>query len=215
MAVWFYRVGMVSIDVNHRRAFWSETWVATTAAPSDALVSADLAFCAGMLGSPFGNQHASLIYNGQLVIDELFPRVKNLRGYSQSYLLPQTVLNPAAPEAGFRLQRVGASGRPGRLCPPIQSDDWFTDLPRRRHVKADDLQDLLDNPLYQHPQSVTGPSGRTYQNCIIRRNTLAYEPVTHYIIQPNPVRFWSRWREYDITSRPISDRTFTPNELNL
>lgn len=208
---WIYRVGLYSTDYRSRRFLASETWLSETEEVSEALTAAALSTLLPRYTDPFGFGSVYGFHGCGTIMQRIWP---SHHLFTTPDLTPDifgTPLNDQAEEAALRLQRVGASGsfRPGRLPFPIVSDDFYTDLPHRRHVDVATIDGLLDAGLRTWPLSITS-SGRTYTNVLYRRSTFEWEAVDHYSLLVNPIRIWQRWRVYDWPHRAASDDTYTP-----
>ncbi len=205
------------MDQNSHRCIWGETWLSEDPETSEADAKSVMDSAGGLLAFPFG-LHTDLIYSGQPFWSaRLYPKPKVLRALQTApniAFLPN--LNTAAPESCFRLQRVGlaASGSKfvGRLCVPILTDRYYTDVPQRRHVDVTTLRPWLAAALGTYPKTrVFG--GRTYKNVVFSRAKLEWSPVDHYTLQESTVRVWQRWRTYDYATRGTGDATYTPSDL--
>lgn len=213
---WLYRTGRSLVDSNFHRYIFGETWASTD--PEGPLIDLTtvLGTRANQMATPFG-VHAGLLYtNGASYWERIFPKRQVLSLINTTPRPFVTPLNAAAPEAAFRLQRVGAhvsgSRGIGRLCLPILTDTYYLDLPHRRHVDVATLAPFIAANIEVLPKSITY-NGRTYTNCIFDRRDLSWTPLDHYNLLPNPVRIWQRWRTYDYVHRGTRDSTWSPQEL--
>lgn len=202
---------------NGQRAIWSHTWISFNDPGSgrDGIVENGYHPVGHyVLFAPFGTSlQPSLQSLGHAFVQRIFPDHQG-----KPLLLSQPnahgQLGVGAPEAAFRLHRVGASGpqsNDGRIHIPILSDSWFVDVPRRRRVNVALLQPLLDaqNNPSMHQFSFFG---RTFYDVVFHRRTTTWTPVTRWVLKPSAARFWQRWRGYDESTRQGTDSTFIPNE---
>jgi hypothetical protein len=105
------------------------------------------------------------------------------------------------------LSASGSTGV-GRICFPILTDTYYTDLPHRRHVDVSTLAPLIAANLELRPKSFT-LFGTVYTNVIFNRRLMTYTPLHNYQLLENPVRVWQRWREYDVAHRQTNDQNWT------
>lgn len=211
---WLYRTGLYAVDSNHKRALFSETWLSTDPEAVDHNTFNTLRLCAVLMQTPFGTR-PHLTYTNYLTFSERLYPVQLLADHFSATPIPGAPpLNANAPEAAFRLRRVGATGdRPyGRICYPILDDTYFTDLPHRRHIDVATLSGYLSAAAEPLRFTRTSPEGRVYKQVVFNRSDLTWVNVTHYDLQPNPVRIWQRWRNYDAVDRAARDSTYQPPE---
>lgn len=207
---WLYRCGITARDNNDHRFISSYTWLTTD--PHDASTNAALLFFALQLAAPFASLNSTLRYTPvQRFAEEIWPQPRFLASSGTPSPWPQG-LNVNAPEACFRLQRVGAAGGLGRTLLPILSDDWYLDLPHRRRIDRNYLEPLLLAGLGTFPTSQTAGS-RTYKQVIFHRKDFTWEQVTTYRLLDNPCRRWQRWRTYPPSPPRSDDATWVPDEV--
>lgn len=209
---WLYRCGVGIFDSHFRRALFSETWLSTQPEVTTAATVTALTGAAVRLNSFWAGSFPRPTYTGRGFIERLWPnpRWSNLQIVGPGFL--HSTLNINAPEAAFRLQRVGDSDAVGRLTLPILLDTWFTDLPHRRHV---DMANFLPrvrevNSSWQNELNLFG---RTYTNVIFHRRSWTWTPVESYRLLENPVRIWERWRTYTQPPHNSSTASFIPEEV--
>lgn len=193
MAFWLYRGGQQIYDFNGGRALWGETWL-TEDPPIGGHSQAEISSVSSRLRAPFGVAADRPFIKSVFFFDLLWPPPARSTGTLQAPSALTGTLNPAAPEAAFRLQRVGASGRFGRIAVPILEDKWFADLPHRRHVDMEFLAPLVMSDPFLYPMSFTTFLGRHFQNVLFNRRNHTWEPIVRYELHPNPIRIWNRWR---------------------
>jgi hypothetical protein len=211
---WLYRVGLYVVDSHSRRALFSETWLSEDPEIMDPAFGITLQLIAVLMRTPFGN-HASLMYTNYLPFYErIYPQQALFTNFTAATPAGSPPLNPNAPEAAFRLRRVGASGTSqiGRICYPILDDTFYTDLPHRRHVDVATLSTYLSAAADPLRFTRVPSGGRVYKQVIFNRRQLTWTPVTHYELMSNPVRIWQRWRGYDIPDRVAQDVHYQPPE---
>lgn len=210
------RVGLFGRDAQHKRWMCSETWVRPgSAALSEAFAAYSLIW--PQMLTPFGTSIPSLTYTSATSFyDYLFPR--ETVGFYRSSLavVSGPLLNVNAPEASFRLQRVGADGAAtflGRITYPIRTDTFYTDLPHRRHLNLAVLEPLRLAAQNSWFKTLT-LGGLTWVNSIIHRRTMTWTPLTSWRLLANPVRVWQRWRNYPEPGHvPAQDILYHPSEL--
>lgn len=190
--MFIYRCGLAAWDVNKHKAIFSHTWRSDD--PETANTPYELAALAGQLIYIFNTYEADLTYgNWRAFGERIYPRRKIL----WTVLTSPTAfaeLNPNAPEAAFRLQRVGAAGSVGHIFAPIRSDRYYLDLPHRRKVNVELLAPLLAEGIDRAPKTFSGYL-RTYTNVLVHRHDMTTELVVAHRLLPNPCRVWKRWRE--------------------
>jgi hypothetical protein len=216
MRFWLFRLGLCKTDANGHRSLFGETWLSEDPLTDETTQHSLLNFEAGRLIGALGFD-ADYRYSGwNVFVDEIFPRHRVITNLISTVASTGAPLNINAPEACFRLQRVGvdaaASKGIGRICLPILTDASFTDLPHRRQVDTATVSALVAANIEMHPKSRT-VSGKTYSKVIFSRSDLTWTPLDHYNLLPNPVRLWQRWRTYDYAHRADADATYTPREL--
>lgn len=209
---WIYRTGRAGIDKNRKRYLFSWTWVSTDPPHALDAIGTVLSNLSDYLVFPFGFGAVPKYGATHFFGDQVWPYPLRISGSTVLPFFGTVQLNAAAPEACFRLQRVGAAGGLGRILFPIPDDAWYTDLPHRRHINTAPLQALLDVYLTPFIGPYSG-SGRTYRSCIFHRRTQSYELVTDHRLLENPVRVWQRWRTYDYVGRHLNDAPFVPDEM--
>lgn len=205
------RFGLRCTDYNGVRVFFSETWSCPNwpaAAPPPSTLATARTFA---LGLPFGLTSAADYRFMPNYARIIYPLGKPATASNGRPIGGTGQFSTTAPEAAFRLQRVGASGGLGRITFPILNDTAFTDLPRRRHINVSDWQPLLDANFNTWPNTVT-ISGFVWTNCIWHWRTLTPEPVTTHRVLANPTRIWQRWEGYDWDAREPNDRFWAPDE---
>jgi len=213
---WLYRTGLYFLDGFAKRAMFGETWLSTDVEASVTDVNLEMNAANELLKHPFTSAAGMPAYaQYSKFVEIIYPRHKILTGFNWSPM-SGTILNPDAPEAAFRLQRVGAlasgSSGVGRLCPPIHLDNWYTDVPQRRHVDLSVLAPKIAAGIETFPK-VRTRSGRTYTNVVFNFRALTWTAVDHYNLITNPVRIWNRWRTYDYVHRHAKDNVYSPWEL--
>jgi hypothetical protein len=158
---------------------------------------------------PFGPSNVNL-YNFTTPITDLYNNSAPFFSASPVTASPSAHhLNPNAPEACFRLQRVGADGSLGRILFPILTDDYYLDLPHRRQIDVATLQPLIDANLGGHGFSYS-IGDMTLQNVIYHSRLGTYSNVVSYRLLPNPIRKWQRWRSYPPAAGVRDDHTWHP-----
>jgi len=200
---WLYRAGVDCRCFGPHRVLFSETWRTEDPPVSTVNTRAGLNLAAQRLHSIFGFTSNEPVWFSRSFWEQLWPKPSVLENVMDVELAQ---LNPAAPEACFRLQRVGASSALGLIRVPICSDLSFTDLPHRRHVDVATLAPLMAANLGSFPMSFAS-GGRTYTNVIFNRRDFTYEPVASYRLLESTCRVWQRWRLYD-NARLNSDRSW-------
>lgn len=209
-----FRFGIWGIDPAGHRWIVTEMWYADTNLTTTQVSNVSGSIC-GWLTHPFGVGTGYDIYTGSgWVIKKLWPGSFAGRGLLGSFTVPRgPTLNVNAPEAAYRLQRVGASGAagpPGRMAYPILTDSFYLDLPRRRHVDAAELQQALDDGWASRPLDYGLPYGHL-RPVIYHRGLHAVTNVTSYRVLANPLRIWERWRTYPTAPHvPAADDYWHP-----
>lgn len=218
MSFWLYRTGLNWIDVNGHRAILSETWISEEPPVSEIQTYIFFQYAGQRLATPFGTGDVPhyLFATTRWFGEELHPQVRVITNLQDHNVANQPVLSSTAPEACFRLQRVGAAtsgARPGRIAYPILEDRWFTDLPRRRHVDVDYLRPHLEANLDNWPNELNWP-GRTFKNVIFHRKSFTWTLVDHYELQPSTCRLWQRWHTYPPKPGHTNDARWSPDEAH-
>jgi hypothetical protein len=214
--VWIYRLGIAGSDQNSKRWMVSQTWATSTPPASSGPPVTIFRSVAQSMRRPFGNV-AGLKYDGYNAwSEEIYPKRRLIEAPS---LFPSSLresLNVQAEEASFRLQRVGlsVSGSKGigRVCFPILTDTYYTDVPKRRHVDVATLAPLLASSTFGNLFTFTA-FGITYTNVVFSRWSMELTPVDHFELQENPVRIWQRWRTYNYAGRHVADETWKGPQL--
>lgn len=214
--VWIYRIGLCGVDTNGRRMIISQTWLSEQAEASTGPPVTTFRAIGQTLRRPFG-AIAALSYDHYNAFSEVvYPKRRLVEAPIFFHPGASEALNPAAPEAAFRLQRVGAtvSGSKGlgRICFPIRTDTYYTDLPHRRKIDVATLAPLIAANLELQPK-VYVVAGRTYTNVVFSRWSMDYTPVDHFNLLENPVRIWEREKVYDWANRHVSDQTWKGPQL--
>lgn len=217
---YLYRIGyeLLTPPPTKHRCIWSETWLSESDEVSRSATRGDLsAVAVASLQNPWATFDLNLIVFGpQFFCQRLWPFDGNW--YFPPNHTPggfRSSLNPAAPEACFRLQRVGASDggeKLGRILFPILWDHYYTDLPHRRHVNVAPLQAYLDAAPFTNSIVPFG-SSRTYKRVIFHRATMTWTLVTSLRLLENPIRKWQRYAVYNHTPFPARDAKFYPQEV--
>jgi hypothetical protein len=207
---WLYRGGVNVLTIPPRHVVFSETWVTNDAPVSNVNTRIGMATCTNRLTAVFGGFTPEAPGWSGLFWQQLWPKP----GVHESPIPVQPFsLNLNAPEASFRLQRVGSSGALGLIRLPILSDSSYTDLPHRRRVNVAILAPLMAANLGAAPMSITS-GGRTYTNVIFNRSTFTWDTVATYRLLPSTCRVWQRWRPFDI-ARLAAERAFlVPEPIN-
>jgi len=159
-----------------------------------------MATCSNRLTGIFGGSSAESRPWHSLFWEQLLPK-PNVQ--EVPLLVEPFGLNPAAPEASFRLQRVGAAGGIGLIRPPIVDDGTFVDRPHRRRINLSTYAPLMAANLGAQPMTVTS-GGRTYLNVIFSRVDHSWEPVSFYRLLPSTCRVWQRAEPYVISAHPTA-----------
>lgn len=210
-----WRFGVYGQESFQRRWLIAETWHCTDPAPSFSESTGVAVGYIPFISAPF-QARPFLAVGGRNLIQQLYPIMQYLVPMDWSVNGVASRLNQHAPEACFRLQRVGAGGSPpklGRIYFPILDDSLFTDLPHRRHVDATTLQGYLNAGLNSFPTEFTTFGGNTWTNCSINRVTNTFTRVMTRTILPSTMRRWHRFRRY--TPSSISDANkWQPEEWN-
>lgn len=209
-----YRIGLYGLDHSGHRWVVSETWYSDTLLTVGTFGVA-AASLTQWLQVPFG---ARTGYDSYFPCGRYWERLwpASFGPVARTNWLTPGLgpsLNPNAPEAAYRLQRVGAGGAAGpkgRICYPILSDAAYEDLPHRRQIKVAELQQALDEGWRDRP--LNGGSSYGYLRPVIfHRRTMTVTDVTNYVLEPNPVRCWQRWRPYpQLGHDPVTDVNWTP-----
>jgi len=206
-AFWLYRAGINAFLLGLHHVIFSETWLTTTAPISTVNTRLGLLACSNRLNSVFGAfSFEPGLWTGNFW-EQLWPRPE----LHESTIPVQPFFpNLAAPEASFRLQRVGASGKFGGIRLPIIDDRSFTDRPHRRRVDVATLAPLMAINLGAQPMSVTS-GGRTYQNVIFNRKLMTWDNVVSYQLLESTCRVWQRAKIFD-PARISRARAYVPPE---
>lgn len=210
---WLYRCGIYTVDSNSHRAIISQTFVSTSDPGGNTVpLLHGLAF-AQNLWRPFGDGVNSAPHFWREFVEMLHPQRITIKGFVSTPLTTQPGLNPAAPEACVRLQRVGAAGTGsnliGRLCIPVLDDTLFLDRPHRRHVDASFLQSKINANLGAQPSTLNFGFG-DYSLCIFHRRTFTWNVLDHYRVLPSTVRIWQRAKVYPWAIRGGGDSNWVP-----
>lgn len=210
------RVGIYSIDAAHRRWFASETWAADDAVP-EFVINTVSTVMMPYLRLPFGTAAGAPQYSAAVRFYQQIYPPNGVHFYAVGMNPPVGPrLNDSAPEAAFRLQRVGVAGSgapPGRICYPILSDASFTDLPHRRRVNLSVLAPQLASAWSSRPYHIT-TFGYTMHLALWHRRSLSWTQVESHQLLQNPVRIWERWRRYPNEGHTLSeDARWSPPEL--
>lgn len=205
---------LISISPGGDRSIITETWHVRGAVINFRPTTSTFhTFLWNRWYQPFGSGVTGGTYLWHVVgMDWLYPHILRWR---EPHLAQPNVghtLNINAPEAAFRLQRVGAGGGDpiGRVNLPILSDNFFLDPPHRRRVDAAALQTLMNSTRTLYPVSGT-VAGATWTSCIFSRRTMTYTPCVAYRMMPSTTRIWQRWRHYpQVPHVPAADRVWYP-----
>lgn len=204
-----YRFYITAVTTDGHRFLASETMVSTTPGESIATVGITATVWANVWKFPFGTGEGYSLWQANAGWVRLWPSQNQIF----TPVAQQAIaLNSTAPEACFRLQRVGAANGLGRINLPILADKYFTDLPHRRHVTVSDLQPLLDARVAAWANPIGGPA-QSFYRAIVHRRQKTWEPVVRYQLLRNPTRIWRRWRQYDFEERGEIDSTWAPDEF--
>lgn len=201
------RAGLAHHGTDGHRWIASETWYCDSIM-NDSTVSSALQFRCNQWRRPFGSGPGSYFYDALGMTFQTIAGYGRLGGYSIAWSMSNPPnLNPAAPEAAFRLQRVGADGaasKYGRICLPILDDTFYLDLPHRRQVNVDLLQPQLEAVTSLWLQVIPIEIG-FMRNIIFDRKNKRGTDVTSYRLLANPVRLWQRWRHYPTPPHTYAD----------
>lgn len=205
-------VGWQVYDVNFRRAIVGTTWVLPPQLPDMVVRQADLNnMCSAMRYTSPANQPFNL-RGWSLLQEQVYPTRIRYNQIPLARSVTARPLNPNAPEAAWRLQRVGVSGagKPGLLRYPIFDDSSFADLPRRRHVITPSALPFPGGGFGGDPHEYRGVFNQYWYHAIIRRDANSWEKVDHLTMLPNPIRIWQRWRQYEDDGSPDADFEWCP-----
>lgn len=188
-----WRVGCHLFHNGADRGLWSETWHFNTDIdnlPGYGTIMLNLAM---RIADPFGLLAGSGYSISRMFHTKLWPFPQRHFIDFGDHGVSDPPLNPAAPEAAFRLQREGELGSVGRMNYPIFNDNHFTDRPHRRHVDVALLRPLLAAHLGAAPRRYEY-LGWEWKTVIWHRKTRTWEDVIGYTLSPYPTRIWQRWR---------------------
>jgi hypothetical protein len=201
--------GIVGRPTDHHRYMFSQTWLAEFTTWNPFTWTVLMQIVANQLLNPFGNASPNIYDFTRTFIDLLHPAPPVFTSRLGVVQAGATPLNPAAPEASFRLQRVGADGSLGRLAFPILVDDYYLDLPHRRQIDVGAVDAELNVGLRTHPLTFT-TAGMTMTNIIWHRSLGTWTNVVSYRLLPNPIRKWQRSRTYPPSAGVRDDGTWHP-----
>lgn len=192
---------------GNRHVVCTESWLSLTPpnTPDDSFQA--MRICAQRLRFPFGFPSTEGWDFPVRYSEQIWPKPGAVLGPIDVF---PGLLNLNAPEASFRLQRVGASGKLGLVRLPILDDATFVDPPHRRRIDVSVWGPALAANMGTASQSVTW-NGRTYQNVIYDRFDQSWENVVGYQLQPSTCRVWQRNTIYDIHRLP-ADSAWVVNE---
>lgn len=212
--MYLYRVGLHWTDHERRRYFVTQTIASTEPEVSQNQTLQGLLFFFEQMRYPFGGATDAVYGHCYPRYQRFWPTPGWTVGLNMT-IAPNAShdLFSGAPEAAFRLQRVGAYGSRsiGRMSYPILASDWFTDPPHFRHVDVDRFNAELADGLNSHEQQYTY-LGRTYVNVILTRRDMSIEPVVAFRVLENPVRLWRRSRPYYPAQHENPDVTYIPQQ---
>ena len=190
---WLYRTGYNCLLSGYTHCIFSETWI--TADPPTSNVDTRIACltAAARLSNIFGGFSAESRPWSSHFWEQIWPKPNvqeipiNVEGW---------LANSAAPEACFRLQRVGATGRVGQIRLPILDDTTFTDRPHRRRIDVGTYRPLMNANLGTWPQTFVYLT-RTFFNVIFDRRSFTWDNVDHYELRESTSRQWQRLKIFD------------------
>lgn len=215
---WILRTGIYGVTPNNRHFIFSQTWQ-TFQTPITTPLLVPIYYNPSMayLKHPFSDTRHDTTF-AQAFVQQIYPRPERSFTFINTSHASNPglgYLNESAPEASFRLQRVGAGVTPpklGRINLPILDDATFTDLPHRRHVDASYWNSVL--LLGTDPSHFTYTAfGHTFTNVIWHRESLSWTAVTGFRVLENTTRCWKRWvlREPPTTA-PFFSRWVAPEQ---